>query len=305
MKHYEPVSGLSVPAAAMGCMRIANMEKAALEKLMMTAIEGGMTFFDHADIYGQGMSETRFGEALSMHPRLRGQIQIQSKCGIRPAGVYDSSYEHIINSVDQSLKRLQTEYLDALLIHRPDVLAEPEEIAKAFDKLASSGKVRYFGVSNHNPMQIRVLQQAVGQRLMFNQMQMSLMHTGMIDHGINVNTAFDNAVDRDGETLEYCKLHKIVLQAWSPFQYGFFEGVFLDNPKFPALNEKMDALAGQYGISKTALAVAWLVRIPAMVQVISGTTKAERLLEIITGVNTVLSRPDWYALYQAAGNALP
>lgn len=305
MKHYEPIPGFSIPCAAMGCMRISEMPIKDLEKLVMTAVEGGMTYFDHADFYGNSLSETRFGEVMALHPELRGQIQVQSKCGISTKGYYDSSYEHIMTCAENSLKKLQVEYLDALLIHRPDVLAEPDEVARAFGELSASGKVRYFGVSNHNPMQIEVLQQAVGQRLVINQMQMSLMHTGMINHGVNVNTEFDGAVDKDGAALEYCKLHRMVVQAWSPFQYGFFEGVFVDNPKFPELNAKMDEMAKKYGVTKTALAVAWLVRIPAMVQVISGTTNVNRMREIITGANTVIERPDWYALYRAAGNNLP
>ncbi|MEG0640953.1 MAG: aldo/keto reductase [Clostridia bacterium] len=304
MKQYEPISGLRIPCVAMGCMRIAAMEKAALEKLVMTAVEGGINFFDHADIYGKGESETRFGEVLSANAALRNKILIQSKCGIR-AGYYDSSYAHIMDSVEASLKRLRVECLDVLLIHRPDALAEPDEIASAFQHLHEAGKVRYFGVSNHNSMQIKGLQQALNQPLLFNQLQMSVMHTGMIDQGIHVNTDFAGAVDQDGAVLEYCKLHKMVVQAWSPLQYGFFEGVFVDNPKFPELNEVLAKMAQKYEISKTALAAAWLVRIPAMVQVVTGTTNALRMKEMIKGVNIVLERSDWYEIYRAAGNQLP
>lgn len=275
-----------------------------MEKLIITAVEGGMTYFDHADFYGKGLSETQFGQVLKNNPALRDRIQVQSKCGIR-AGYYDSSYLHIMESVENSLRKLNVTHLDALLIHRPDVLADPQEIAQAFSELEASGKVLHFGVSNHNPMQIEVLKQAVGQKLLINQMQLSIMHTGMIDYGINVNTDFSGAVDKDGGTLEYCKKNGIVLQAWSPFQYGFFEGVFIDNPKFPELNKVLDCLSEKYGVSKTALAVAWLVRIPAMVQVVSGTTNQQRLQEIIIGTQVELERADWYALYRAAGNRLP
>lgn len=306
MKHYEPIPGFSIPCAAVGCMRIAAMEVKSLEKLMMTAIEGGLNFFDHADFYGNNLSETRFGEVMKQNPSLRDQITVQTKCGIRAGeSFYDSSYEHILKSVDNSLKKLNVDYLDALLIHRPDVLAEPDEMARAFTHLEETGKVRYFGVSNHNPMQIEVLQQATRQKLLFNQMQMSIVHTGMIDQGVNVNTNFPGAVDKDGSVLDYCKLRNMVLQVWSPFQYGFIEGVFLDNPAFPEVNRKLDELAEAYGVSKTALAVAWLVRIPMMIQVISGTTNCDRMRDIIAGANTVLSRADWYAIYRAAGNKLP
>ena len=304
MKLYETPEGLKLPRVVLGCMRIAEMDYKDLEDLVCEAVDLGVTQFDHADIYGKGRSEGRFGEVLQKNPGLKDQIFLQTKCGIRP-GFYDSSYEHIMESVDNSLRKFSTDHLDCLLIHRPDVLADVDEMARAFEDLKKAGKVRYFGVSNYNPMQIELLQQAVGERLVFNQMQLSLMHTPMIDQGINANTQFDGAVDRTGGVLEYCRLKKIVLQAWSPFQYGFIKGVFLDNPKFPELNEAMDQMAIKYGISKTALAVAWLVRIPAMVQVITGTTRKERLKEIAQGAQTDLAREDWYALYRAAGNRLP
>lgn len=305
MKQYEPITGLRLPAAAMGCMRIAGMEYQALERQVLLAAELGMNFFDHADFYGNFQSEVRFGEVLQRNPGLRGKIYLQSKCGIRLGGIYDSSCEHILKSVENSLHSLHTEYLDLLLIHRPDPLAEPEEIARAFEMLHAAGKVRYFGVSNHSPRQIEALQQAVPHKLLADQMQMSLMHTPMIDHGVNLNTNFKGAEDHDGGVLEYCKRNKMMIQAWSPFQYGFFEGVFLDNPKFPELNGMLEQLAEKYEASKTALAVAWLVRIPAMVQVISGTTNAQRLKEIARGAELELERDDWYALYRAAGNKLP
>lgn len=305
MNYYEPVPGLRLPAAAMGCMRIAEMEYGALERQVLLAAELGMNFFDHADFYGEFRSEARFGEVLARNPGLREKIYVQSKCGIRIGGIYDSSAEHITKSVENSLRSLHTGYLDFLLIHRPDPLARPDEIARAFERLHAAGKVRYFGVSNHNPAQIEALQQAVPHKLLINQMQMSILHTPMIDHGVNVNTKFAGAEDRDGSVLEYCKAKQIMLQAWSPFQYGFFEGVFVDNPKFPELNGVLEQLAQKYETSKTALAVAWLVRIPAMVQVICGTTSAKRLEEIARGADLALERDDWYAIYRAAGNQLP
>lgn len=304
MQYYKTKEGLQVPKAAMGCMRIAEMEYKALEDLVLTAVEHGMNFFDHADFYGNSMSEVRFGEVLKNNTSLRDKIILQTKCGIR-TGFYDSSYAHIMYSVDESLKKMNTDHIDCLLLHRPDVLVDIDEVARAFEELKKLGKVSYFGVSNHNPTQIEVLQSAVKERLVFNQMQLSIMHTPMIDHGINVNTGFDGAVDKDNAVLEYCKLKGIVLQAWSPFQYGFFEGVFLDNPKFPKLNETMDRMAVQYGVSKTALAVAWITRIPAMVQVISGTTNKQRMLDIIEGSCLSLERCDWYEIYREAGNRLP
>lgn len=305
MKYYEITGELRLPRVIMGCMRISQMEYRELENLVMTAVENGVNHFDHADFYGNFQSEVRFGEVLANNPSLRDHIILQSKCGIRTTGFYDSSYEHIVNSVNNSLKKMNTDHLDCLLIHRPDALADVDEMARAFEDLEKSGKVQWFGVSNHNPLQIQVLQQAVKQPLLFNQMQLSIMHTPMIDQGINVNTRFEGAVDRDNGTLEYCKLKGIVLQTWSPFQYGFIEGAFLDNPEFPEINQVMDRVAEQYGISKTALAIAWLVRIPAKMQVIAGTTKPSRLLDIIRGAEVELARPDWYEIYRAAGNRLP
>lgn len=306
MKRYEVSNEFAIPCTALGCRRVANMEVNELEKLIITALEGGVNYFDHADFYGQHQAEVRFGEVLRKNPSLREQMLVQSKCGIRAGeGVYDSSYEHILQSVDNSLRKLHVDYLDALLIHRPDVLAEPDEIARAFQRLEETGKVRYFGVSNHNPMQMEVLQQATRQKLLFNQMQMSIVRTGMIDQGVNVNTLVPGAADRDGGVLEYCKLRGIVLQVWSPFQYDNVEGVFLDNPHFPEINQKLEEMSRLYGLSKTGLAVAWLVRLPLRMQVLAGTTNCDRLREIIAGANTVLSREDWYAIYRAAGNQLP
>ena len=304
MKSYQLTPDFAVPGLALGCMRIAEMETAALSRLIHHALDNGVNFFDHADIYGRQQSEQRFGEVLRQEPSLRERLILQDKCGIRP-GFYDSSYAHIKRSVEGSLSRLHTDRLDTLLIHRPDVLAEPDEIARAFDELKQEGKVRYFGVSNHSPMQIEVLQQAVGDRLLFNQMQMSVVHTGMIDQGINVNTEFPGAVDRDGDVLEYCKLRKMVLQVWSPFQHGFIEGVFLDHPDYPQVNAILEQMAQKYGVTKTGMAVAWLCRLPMMLQVIVGTTKPERLDQIAAGAQIELSREDWYAIYRAAGNTLP
>ena len=306
MKRFEIAPGCSIPNVAMGCMRYAALDKKQAEELILTAVDCGVDFADHADFYGQHQSEVRFGEVLKDHPGLRGRIFLQSKCGILAGqGVYDSSYEHIMESAENSLRKMHTDHLDSLLIHRPDALAEPEEIARAFRDLKETGKVRYFGVSNHNPMQMEVLQQAVGDKLMFNQMQMSVVHTGMIDQGINVNTGFKGAVDRDGGVLEYCKLKKVVLQVWSPFQYGMIEGVYLDNPDFPEVNAILAEMGEKYGVSKTAMAVAWLTRLPMMIQVIAGTTTPSRMKEIVTGAGVELSRADWYAIYRAAGNTLP
>lgn len=297
-------SNLNLPSIAIGCMRISNMEQAKVRSLVDTAMSLGLNFFDHADIYGGGESERIFAKAVEMKPSVREKMIIQSKCGIRN-GYFDFSKEHILNSVDGILNRLQTDYLDILLLHRPDTLMEPEEVAEAFDILKNNGKVRNFGVSNQNPMQIELLKKYVNQPLIINQLQLSLMRTGMIDNGFNVNMKVPASVDHDGHILEYCRLKDMTIQAWSPFQYGFFEGIFLNRDKFPELNNKIDELASKYDVTNSAIAVAWILRHPANIQSIIGTTKEQRIIDIEKARNIELTREEWYELYRVAGNVLP
>ena len=265
---------------------------------------GWLTAEDTVEVYDEALCEARFAEALKMNSSLRQKMLIQTKCGIR-RGYFDFSKEHILEAVDGSLRRLQTEMVDVLLLHRPDALVEPEEVAEAFTILQTSGKVRYFGVSNQNPMQIELLKKHVRQPLIINQLQLSITNTGMIDAGINVNMKIDPSIDRDGSILDYCRLHDILIQPWSPFQYGFFEGVFLDNPKFPELNQKINELAAAKGVTNTAIAVAWLLRHPARMQPILGTTNPQRVKDSCQASAITLSRPEWYEIYRAAGNKLP
>src|SRR5690606_36761333 len=253
---------LDVSEISLGCMRISRMDNRDIATLIHTALDEGVTFFDHADIYGGGQSEAKFAEAIGMNASLREKMHLQSKCGIRK-GMFDFSKEHILEAVDGSLKRLQTDYLDVLLLHRPDALVEPEEVAEAFTILHDSGKVRYFGVSNQNPMQIELLSKFVKQKIVFNQLQFSITNTGMIDAGLNVNMEIDASIDRDGSILDYCRLKEITIQPWSPFQYGFFEGVFLDNDKFPELNQVINEMAAAKGVTNPAIAIAWILRHPA------------------------------------------
>lgn len=305
MKQIKIGNGaFSASEIALGCMRMDGLSVKDAEKLIKTALECGIDFFDHADIYGGGRSEEIFAQALGMGENLREKIWIQTKCGIRP-GMYDFSKEHILRSVDGSLRRLKTDYVDVLLLHRPDTLMEPEEVAEAFDILYNSGKVRYFGVSNQTPMTMELLGKYVHHKLMINQLQFGLKHTGMIDCNLNANMEDSPATDRDGSILEYCRLKDVTIQPWSPFQYGFFEGVFLDNEKFPELNAKLDDMAQQKGVSKSAIATAWILRHPAKMQPIVGTTNAGRLSDICKAADITLSREEWYELYRAAGNRLP
>jgi len=297
-------SNLDVPVVAVGCMRINKLGKSEAERFVRTAIEEGAHFFDHADIYGGGACEEIFAEAIGMNARIREKIILQSKCGIRK-GMFDFSREHILSSVDGILKRLKTDYLDVLLLHRPDTLMEPEEVAEAFDRLESAGKVRHFGVSNQNPMQIALLKKHVRQPIVANQLQLSITNATMISSGFNVNMENEAAINRDGGILDYCRLHDITIQPWSPFQYGFFQGVFLDNPAFPELNRKLDEIAEKHGVSKTTIAIAWLLRHPARMQPVIGTTNIGRLRDCCKASEVHLSREDWYGIFRAAGNVLP
>ncbi len=297
-------SNLQVPVIAVGCMRINGLSKQDAEHFVQTALDAGAVFFDHADIYGGGTCEEVFAEAIHMNAIVREKIILQSKCGIRK-GMFDFSKEHILEAVDGSLKRLKTEYLDVLLLHRPDALVEPEEVAEAFDKLYSSGKVRHFGVSNQNPMQIQLLQKYLKQPIIANQLQLSITNATMISAGIHVNMLDEAAVNRDGSILDFCRLNDITIQPWSPFQYGFFEGVFLDNEKFPKLNETINEIASKYEISNTTIALAWLLRHPAHMQPVTGTMNAARLKECIQAADMYLTREEWYEIYRAAGNILP
>ena len=298
-------TGEKKPAIVVGCMRLAEKSCSEMQSFIHTALEQGAYFFDHADIYGGGQSEAIFGEALAKDPTIkREELFLQSKCGIRQ-GFFDFSKEHIINSVDGILKRLQTDYLDALLLHRPDALVEPEEVAAAFDELSAKGKVRHFGVSNHKPMQIELLKRYVNQPLIINQLQFSIPVSNMVANGLEVNMTSEGAADYDGSILDYSRLHDMTIQAWSPFQMPNWQGCFIDNEKYAKLNQEMQVLAEQYGVSKTTIATAWILRHPAGMQVITGTASEKRLAEIIEAEKVNLTRQEWYRLYLAAGHILP
>lgn len=297
-------STLEVPVVAVGCMRINALDKAEAERFVQTSLEIGANFFDHADIYGGGRCEEIFADAIHMNDDIREKIILQSKCGIRK-GMFDFSKEHILDAVHGSLKRLKTDYLDVLLLHRPDALVEPDEVAEAFSELERSGKVRHFGVSNQNPMQIQLLRKSVKQPIVANQLQLSITNATMISSGINVNMENASAMNRDGNVLDFCRLHDITIQPWSPFQYGFFKGVFLDNEKFPELNEKIDGIAAKYDVSNTTIAMAWLLRHPAKMQPITGTMNEGRLRDCVKASDVHLTRQEWYEIYRAAGNILP
>lgn len=298
-------SSLEVPVIALGCMRLTELDAAQAEVYLKGCIEKGMNFFDHADIYGGGACEELFAKALSLTASEREKVIIQSKCSIVPGVMYDCSKEHIINSAEGILKRLNTEYLDVLLIHRPDALIEPEEVAEAFDRLQNDGKVRYFGVSNHRPMQIELLKKYIKQELLVNQLQLSIPFSGMISSGMEANMTTEGAVDRDGDVLNYCRLNDMTIQAWSPFQMANWQGTFIGSERYSELNAVMDELGEKYGVGKTGIATAWILRHPARIQMIAGTMNSERLDDIITASDITLTREEWYRLYLAAGHILP
>ncbi len=295
----EPVSAIGV-----GCMRIAGMTSDQLDRYVHTALDQGINFFDHADIYASGKSEEIFGDLLSREPSLRNRIFLQSKCAIHDS-MYDFSKDYILRSVDGILKRLKVSHLDSLLLHRPDALMEPNEVEDAFQTLKKSGKVLNFGVSNMNRYQIEFLENQLSDGLAVNQLQMSVAHTPLIDAGINVNMMTDAAVMRDGGTLEYCRMKDMVIQTWSPLQKGFFGGTFIGSEDYKELNQVLDALAKQYGVTSDAIAYAWLLRYPAKMQVIIGTTNPDRLKHAAKAAEVELTRSEWYQVYRAAGNQLP
>ena len=306
MKYIEiKQTDLKVSSVALGCMRIAGKSVEEVEQLIIKALDLGINFFDHADIYGGGKSEQLFGEVLKRNPELREKMIIQTKCSIIPGVAYDSSKEHILKSVNQSLENLQTDYIDVLLIHRPDALVDPKEVADIFDELHITGKVKYFGVSNMNSMQIELLKKEVKQPLVFNQLQFNVVNSTIIDAGINVNMDNLGAVDRDGSILDYCRLNDITIQPWSILQASWELGGYLNHPNYQELNKVLDDLANKYKVEKSAIATAWILRHPANMQPIAGTTSIEHLEELVAACNIVLTREEWYRLYLSTGKTLP
>ena len=304
MKHITIGGQLSASAISLGCMRMYDLDEKRVDAIMECALENGINFFDHADCYGDGVCEQLFGEYLKRHGGARERIYIQTKCALHD-GQYDFSKEHIIRSVEGSLSRLGVDYVDLLLLHRPDTLMEPEEVAGAFDVLATSGKVRHFGVSNHNSLQIELLKTAVRQPLIVNQLQFSVTEAGMVTSGMNVNMKNAESQMHDGGLLEYSRIKNITIQAWSPFQYGFFDGTFVDNERFPELNAKLAEIGEKYGLSKTGVAAAWILRHPANMQLIAGTMNPGHLTDICKAADVTLTRSEWYEIYRAAGHCLP
>lgn len=298
----------NVSAIVQGCMRMPALSREDAAKVIRTSFDCGINFFDHATCYGEnGAAETRFREAFPLTGIKREDIIIQSKCGICPdRNEFDWTKENILSSVDDSLRRLGIDYLDTLLLHRPDLLFDPEEVAEAFSELEQAGKVRFFGVSNLMPMQIELLKKYVKQPLIINQLQLSLEQSQLIDQALYMNNkTTDFSVSRDGSALDYCRLNDITVQAWSPLQYGMFGGTFIDNPNYPELNKALGEIAEREGVSKAAVAIAWILRHPAKMQAIIGTMNPAHIKDICAAADITLSHHDWYALYLASGKFLP
>ncbi|SFU75622.1 aldo/keto reductase [Butyrivibrio sp. M55] len=308
MKYIDIMNGpQNASAIIQGCMRMPSLSKEEAAKVIKTAHERGINYFDHATCYGMGEAETRFAEAFPLTGIKREKIFIQSKCGICPErSEFDWTKENIIASVDGILGRLKCEYIDTLLLHRPDLLFDPEEVAEAFDELEEAGKVCRFGVSNLMPMQIELLKKYVKQPLVINQVQLSLEQSQLIDQSLYMNNkTTDMSINRDGSALDYCRLNDITIQAWSPLQIGMFGGTFIDNPDYPELNKVLAEIADREHVSKTAIAIAWILRHPAKMQAIIGTMNVDHINNACDATKVELSHHDWYALYLAAGKFLP
>ena len=305
------LSGFRASRVALGVMRIDQKSREEARTIVETAMNAGVDFFDTADCYHAGASSRALGQALKDLSVDRDSVGIQTKFGIfrNPDSDkitrYDFSKDHLLKTLDQELINLQTDHVDFVLLHRPDTLVDLDDLAEAFNELQSSGKVRHFGVSNVNPMQVDLLQSAVSQRLEVNQLQFGLGHTGMVDQEIHVNMGDDPSLDHDGGLLAYSRLKSMTIQAWSPFQMGFFDGVFLDNPRYPELNAELDKLAQQHGVAKSAIALAWILRHPASIQVLLGSMTPERITQMAAGADVDLTAQEWYDLYLSAGHDLP
>ena len=308
MKYIDIMNGpQNASAIIQGCMRMPSLSAKEAAEVIRTAYECGINFFDHATCYGMGEAEERFAQAFPLTGIKREKIFLQSKCGICPErSEFDWTKENIIASVDGILGRLKCEYLDTLLLHRPDLLFDPEEVAEAFDELEEAGKVCRFGVSNLMPMQIELLKKYVKQPLVINQVQLSLEQSQLIDQSLYMNNkSTDMSLNRDGSALDYCRLNDITIQAWSPLQVGMFGGTFIDNPDYPELNKALAELADRDGVSKTAIAIAWILRHPAKMQAIIGTMNPTHIRDICDATKVELSHHDWYELYLASGKFLP
>ncbi|MBR3326976.1 MAG: aldo/keto reductase [Atopobiaceae bacterium] len=297
-----------VSEVILGTMRIAQKAPEQVADLIEVALDSGINAVDTAPIYGP--SEGLIGKAFACRPGLRDRVWLQTKLGIRPhprveANYFDFSYEHIMDSVENSLKELKTDHIDSLLLHRPDALMEPQEIARAFQELHDAGKVIDFGVSNQNPAMMRRLAAYLPFPITANQVQLSAAFTPMFDAFFNANMQNDAGIMRDGGILEYGAEHDMAIQAWSVLQHGYFGGVFLGDSDYQGLNDSLSRIAADHGTTPTAVAINWVLRYPAKMQAIVGTTRPERVRQSAAACDWTMTREEWYEVYLSAGNKLP
>ena len=288
----------------LGLMRIQEKTIEEINELLIKAIQLGINMFDIADIYGNGKCEKLLGEVFDYNPTLREKLLLQTKCSICD-GYYDCSKQHIKESVNRSLSRMRTEYIDILLLHRPDILMDYKEVAETMKELFNEGKVHYFGVSNFPAHQIKMLQKELPFKLYINQIQMSIVHCPMIDSVLHFNTQSSCALDRTYQTYEYCQEENIQIQAWSPLQINLHEGSFIGNTSFPELNTKLNKLAIKYSTTPQSIAINWLLQLPTPLQPILGTTNPLHLDEIMKSMTFTITKQEWYSLYTLAHKSLP
>ncbi|MBT2567317.1 aldo/keto reductase [Arthrobacter sp. ISL-85] len=282
---------------------------------VQTALDAGITLFDHADIYRSGKSEAVFGEVLATTPGLRERIRLQTKCGIRlnERGLqthYDLSREAILERVDGSLKRLRTEYVDILLLHRPDPLADPVEVAAAVGQLMAEGKVRQLGVSNMSAAQIEVLQDRLETPVVANQLEMSLLKRAWLESQVLVNHPEHLDYSFPQGTLEYCTRNNVTLQAYGSLARGVYTGAEPESPTTAeaATAELVSELAGQYSTSGEAVLLGWLMKHPAGIAPVIGTVNPDRIRACADAARVArdLTRADWYKLWiTARGSNIP
>ncbi|ELP93423.1 aryl-alcohol dehydrogenase, putative [Entamoeba invadens IP1] len=304
MKAISVCGGLKVSQYVIGFMRFKNKTVEQAEDFIQKALECGINCIDNADIYGGGECEKLLGRVFEKRPSLREKLVVQTKCGIC-RGFYDLSKEHILRSVDTSLGRMNIMYIDILLLHRPDALMDYKEVADALKTLFFNGKVHYFGVSNFSPIQIDLLQKELPFKLWFNQIQFSVVHCQSIDESVHFNTTHETSLVRDGNVLDYCALHDIQVQAWSPLQVDFVKGTFINNPEYKKLNEKLCELSQKYDVTPHEIALSWILRHPSHIQVVTGTTNPEHLVNEVSAFSFELTRKEWYELYLSTGKPLP
>lgn len=290
-----------------GLMRSTSLSDEALYDLILFDLEQGITVFDLADIYGAGEAERKLGRILSLHKELRDKMFIQTKCSIvkDTDTYYDLSYKHIMESVYQSLERLNITYLDSLLLHRPDILMDVKEIKKAFLELKEKGLVKHFGVSNFSKEAIEYLNSEVEGLIEVDQIQLGLGQMKILEEEINFNMNNDEGISHTSGTFFYLKRKEIQIQCWSPFLVGFFDGFIFDRDRYPNINYKLEELAYKYNVPKATIATKFLLMLDDKLAVVTGSMDKNHVLDSLRAEEFEMEKKDWYSLYKAAGKMLP